>query len=131
MLSEAARIQAVLEGVPLPAQKRQLIEYARSQAGDAVALLERIPDREYRTLDEVGEAIAPVQPHSSLSPELPREESDQPPGGDAYVNPHPSPGAVRPSAPRSNPPERAVEQQTKTQKEQEQRQKEMLGSEKS
>jgi hypothetical protein len=129
MLSEAARVQAVLEGVPLPAQKRKLIDYARSQDADAVALLERIPDREYRSLDEVGEAIAPVQPRSSSSRDLPHEESDQPPGGDAYVNPDSSPGAVRPSAPRSNPPSKPIEQQTKTQKEQQQRQEAMLGNE--
>ena len=130
MLSEAARVQAVLEGVPLPAKKQKLVEYARSQDGEAVALLERIPDREYRSLDEVGEAIAPVQPPRPQSrAELPHEESDQPPGGDAYVNPHASPGAVRPSAPRSNPPAKTIGQQTKTQKEQQQRQEAMLGSE--
>ena len=129
MLSEAARVQAVLEGVPLPAQKAKLIEYARSQDVDAAALLERVPDREYRSLDEVGEAIVPVQPRSRSTSELPREESDQPPGGDAYVNPHASPGAVRPSAPRSNPPAKTIGQQTKTQKEQQQRQEAMLGSE--
>ena len=129
MLSEAARVQAVLEGVPLPAQKAKLIEYARSQDVDAAALLERVPDREYRSLDEVGEAIVPVQPRSRSTSELPREESDQPPGGDAYVNPHASPGAVRPSAPRTNPPSKPIEQQTKTQNEQQQRQEAMLGSE--
>jgi hypothetical protein len=129
MSSEAARIQAVLEGVGLPAPKQKLVEYARAQDPAAVALLERIPDREYRSLDEVGEAIAPVQPQSPPDAELPREESDEPPGGDAYVQPHPLPGAVRPSAPRSNPPQKAIEQQTKTQNEQQERQKAMLGEE--
>lgn len=131
MLSDAARIQAVLEGVPLPAQKQELVEYARQQPGGDASLLQRIPDREYKSLDEVGEALAPVQPQSSHDAELPREESGEPPGGDAYVRADPDTGSVRPSAPHSNPPKKALEQQTKTQKEQQQRQQEMLGEEKS
>lgn len=59
---EAAEIQVVLEGVPLPATKRALLAYAGSQDGAAAQRLAAIPDREYRSLDEVGEALAPVQP---------------------------------------------------------------------
>ena len=131
MLSEAARLQVVLEGVALPAKKRDLVEYARAQDGEAARLLERIPDREYRSLDDVGEALAPVQPRSSREAELPRAESGEPPGGDDYLQPHPTPGAVRPDWPPSNPPQAAIEEQTKMQKEQQQRQQEMLGDEKS
>ena len=125
-----AELQALLEGVPLPAAKRELIVYARSEGGDAelLGLLERLPDREYRALDDVGEALAPVQPAAAApAPELPREESDAPPGGDDYLNPNPEPGAVRHDAPPDNPPEKALEQQAKTQNEQQQRQEEMLG----
>ena len=127
----AALIQVVLEGVSLPATKAELVDYARREDPDAAALLEALPEREYRSLDEVGEAIVPVQPQSSSRSELPHEESDSPPGGDDYVRPYPKPGAVRPSAPSSHPPAKAIQQQTKTQKEQEQRQKAMLGEESS
>ena len=61
---EAALVQVVLEGVPLPAERAELIDYAsRQQDSDRVlSLLLDLPDREYGTLDEVGEALAPVQP---------------------------------------------------------------------
>jgi Protein of unknown function (DUF2795) len=125
--ASAAELQVVLEGVPLPAPKDRLLEYAREQDPEAARRLESLPDREYRSLDEVGEALAPVQPeqhHEEAA--LPREESDAPPGGADYVDPNPEPGAVRHDAPPWNPPEKALEQQTKTQKEQQQRQQEEL-----
>ena len=119
----AAEVQVVLEGVPLPAKRRQLIDYARTQDQDAARRLESLPDREYRSLDEVGEALEPVQPERAKPrTELPRDESGQTPGGDAYVDPRAEPGAVRPSAPRDNPPQKTLEQQSKTQKEQQERQ---------
>ena len=123
----ATELQVVLEGVPLPAHKRELVEYARSQDGEAARHLESLPDREYRSLDEVGEALAPVQPSRSQPAVSPREESDKAPGGDAYVTPHPEPGAVRHDAPPSNPPQKALEKQTQSQKEQQQCQQEQLG----
>jgi hypothetical protein len=121
-----AELQVVLEGVALPAKKRELIAYARDQDEGAAADLEGLPEREYSSLDEVGEALAPVQP-GRPEPKVPepREESGQPPGGDDYLNPHPEPGAVRPSAPASNPPQKALEEQTKTQKQQQERQKQL------
>ena len=124
----AAEVQVVLEGVALPAQKRELIDYASTQDENAARQLEQLPDREYRSLDEVGEALAPVQP-SWPQPDVhrPRDESGKPPGGDAYLDPHPEPGAVRPSAPASNPPQQVLQQQTKTQKQQQEQQKQRLG----
>jgi len=125
--SEVATLQVLLEGVPLPASKHELIRYAHEQdGGRAVSLLERLPDREYRRLDEVGEALAPVQPSSEQRTEPPHEESDLPPGGDDYLSPHPSPGTVRHDAPPGNPPQKAIEEQTKAQKEQTKRQEKML-----
>ena len=126
----AAELQVLLEGVPLPAHKRELVEYAHSQDGEAARYLESLPDREYRSLDEVGEALAPVQP-PRLQPDaaVPREESDAPPGGENYVEPHPEPGTVRHDAPAGNPPQKTLEQQSKTQNEQLERQKEKLGPE--
>jgi hypothetical protein len=123
---EAARLQALLEGVPLPATKQELIAYGRREEAEAASMLELLPDREYRSVDEVGEALVPVQPAwPEPQAELPREESDKPPGGDAYVDPTPEPGAVRPSAPASNPPEKTLQQQSKTQKQQQERQKQL------
>ena len=130
VFAQVATLQSLLEGVDLPADKQRLIRYAHEQgAGSGFThLLERLPDREYSSLDEVGEALAPVQPAASAGKRPPREESDLPPGGDEYVRPHPTPGAVRDDAPPENPPQKAIEQQTKTQKKQQQRQEDELGA---
>lgn len=57
----AAELQVVLEGVALPAKKQELLDYARTQDAAAVSDLQALPDREYSSLDEVGEALAPVR----------------------------------------------------------------------
>jgi hypothetical protein len=45
-------------------------------------LLERLPDREYKALDDVGEALAPVQPRGpDDDAEVPRAESGLARGG--------------------------------------------------
>lgn len=100
MFGSRAQVESLLEGVRLPAKKRELLEYARQQDPDLAQLLEDLPEREYRALDEVGEALAPAQPPPvPRHVEVPREESGLPPGGDDYVNPDPTPGAVRPDGP--------------------------------
>jgi Protein of unknown function (DUF2795) len=101
---EVAELQVLLEGVPLPAQKQVLIEYAREQDDHRLAgLLERLEDREYGSLDEVGEELAPVQPESSSpDPHQPREESDLPPGGDAYTSASNETGRVREHGPHGD-----------------------------
>jgi hypothetical protein len=97
-----ARLEALLEGVPLPAQKRELVEYARKLDPELARLVEGLPDREYRALDEVGEALVPAQPPPVPNHvESPREESGLPPGGDDYVNAAPVSGAVRPDGPQA------------------------------
>jgi hypothetical protein len=88
-VQDAALLQTILEGVPLPADRARLIEYAREQhaPADLTARLERIPDREYATLDEVGEELAPVQPSRPESgPQVPEAESGKPPGREAYTD---------------------------------------------
>jgi hypothetical protein len=103
-LQRAALLQALLEGVPLPASRDELIEYlARQDGGHAFGPeLERLPDREYRALDEVGEALAPVQPSwDGNQPQVPEPESGLPPGGDAYTDAASEPGAVRERGPRA------------------------------
>jgi hypothetical protein len=125
-LQRLAELQAMLEGIDLPTRKRELLAYAREHDPSFAGELRALPDREYRTLDEVAEALAGVQPRPTPpDPQTPREESDLPPGGDDYLNPHPQPGAVRSDAPPENPPQKAIEQQTKTQKQQQERQKQL------
>jgi Protein of unknown function (DUF2795) len=101
-IREVAQLQVLLQGVPLPAEKRELIEYARGQDHEGLAgLLERLPDREYKSIDEVGEELAPVQPERpNPYEEHPRAESDLPPGGDAYTKASAEPGQVRERGPR-------------------------------
>jgi hypothetical protein len=123
---DAAEIQTLLEGVSLPASKQKLVSYARGEDERAASELESLPDREYRSLDEVGEALAPVQAaRAKAASYMPREESDKLPGGDDYTRAHPNPGAVRPRAPEATPPQAQIEQQTKTQKEQQERQQQL------
>ena len=86
-----ATIESLLGGVPLPATKAELIAYASHQdrLGPAVAeRLRSLPDREYRALPDVGEALEPRQPAAwggKPPSKLPREESDVYPGGRAYL----------------------------------------------
>ncbi len=103
-----AELQVLLEGVPLPASRDELLRYARAQDERALTLLERLPSGSYDRLDAVGEALsAPVAgPKPALR--LPKPESGKPPGGADYLRPRPEPGAVRPSAPRTNPPQQAI-----------------------
>jgi hypothetical protein len=99
----AAELQALLEGVALPATREELIDYAMRQAnGDWFrAELEGLPEREFGSLDEVGEELVSVQPSPDRQqPREPRPESGMPPGGDAYTNPEAEPGAVREQGPR-------------------------------
>src|SRR5436190_5005555 len=127
--AEVVMLQTLLEGAPLPAKKHDLIRYAQEQ-GESMPwnLLDRLTDREYRTLDEVGEALAPVQVRdSNADTPLPHAESGLPPGAEDYVTPFPLPGGVRHDAPPDNPPQKAIEQQTKRQNEQKERQEKQLG----
>jgi uncharacterized protein DUF2795 len=95
-LQEAARVQAVLEGVPLPATRQELVAYARENDGAVASALESLPDRKYESLDDVGEALVPVQPLPvEQAAKRPHAESGKPPGGDAYTDPDPETGRVR------------------------------------
>jgi hypothetical protein len=114
----AAEIQVVLEGIGLPATRDELVRYASAQDPQAARELRTIPDREYESIDEVGEELAPAQPVRRAAAEPPRPESGKPPGGDDYLNPSPESGAVRPDAPRDNPPQKAIEKAAETVKRQ-------------
>ncbi|MDX6466721.1 MAG: hypothetical protein QOI27_1761 [Gaiellaceae bacterium] len=60
----AAQIQVLLEGVPLPAEKAELLEYAVRRRAEPLFIdaLRTLPDRRFASLDEVGEALVHVQP---------------------------------------------------------------------
>jgi hypothetical protein len=119
----SAELQALLEGIPLPASRSDLLDYARSQDASAAAVLEALPDGDYDRLDAVGEALLrPPRPPRPGSQRPPRPESGKPPGGDDYLNPSPESGAVRPSAPRTHPPQMVLEEQTQLQQKQKKRQ---------
>jgi hypothetical protein len=94
----AAGLQVVLEGVPLPAERNQLLEYARSQDVEPrlLAALRAIPDKEYGYLDQVGEEVARVQPSwEKPPPQTPSESSDAAPGGPDYTRVPTDTGQVR------------------------------------
>jgi Protein of unknown function (DUF2795) len=93
----AATLQALLEGVPLPAGRARLLDYARAQGAEEreLAALRRLPDRAYRSLDEVGEELAPVQPRPAPERKAPHSESGEPPGGEDYLRIPTDTGRVR------------------------------------
>jgi hypothetical protein len=92
-----AELGMLLVGVPLPADKAQLLAYAVQQHAEPrfLAVLRSLPEREFVSLDEVVEELVPVQPGADGRPHEPREESGAPPGGDAYTELHPDTGRVR------------------------------------
>ena len=96
--SQAAELKSLLEDVALPAEKARLLEYAVQQHAEPAFLgaLQQLPDREYRSLDEVVEELLHVQPErGDGGPPEPKEESGAPPGGDAYVDRSPDTGRAR------------------------------------
>lgn len=118
----SAELQVVLEGIPLPASRDELIRYAGAQSGEAARLLAALPEGDYDRLDAVGAALqhVPRRPQPPAAP--PRPASGGPPGGDDYLNPSPEPGRVRPSAPRTHPPQMVLEEQAELQLRQQKRQ---------
>lgn len=115
----AAEIQALLEGIPLPAEKRELMSYMRDQDASFVPDLDGLPDEEFRTIDEVGRLLTLVPTAPQPDTNLPRAESGNPPGGDDYLKAFPDDtGKVRHTAPPTNPPQQAIEQAAKKKKRQ-------------
>jgi hypothetical protein len=96
----AAELKTLLVGVPLPAEKPDLLEYAVRQHAEP-SLLDALrtlsDDSEYESLDEVVEELLQVQPSREDDvPQKPHEESGKPPGGESYTDKDPESGAVRP-----------------------------------
>ena len=115
----AAEIQVVLEGIRLPATRDELVAYARKWDPAAASEVAALPDRSYDRIDLVGEMLLEVQPPKAASqPHRPRDESGPPPGGEAYVDPGTEHEAVQLSAPPDNPPQKAIENASKSVKRQ-------------
>jgi hypothetical protein len=96
--ASVAELQVLLEGAPLPNERSSLVEYAVHEGASwqQLALLRQLPARKFDTIDEVAEALIRVQPaRKDEVPHRPREESGNPPGGDAYTQVHPRSGRVR------------------------------------
>ena len=86
--STAAALKSALVGIPLPAEKANLLAYAVRQRAEPQHLdaLRSLPDRQYQSLDEVMEELVHVQPRRVQTDSAePHEESGEPPGGDAYT----------------------------------------------
>jgi hypothetical protein len=81
-----AHIESLLEGVPLPATGKVLVKYAKRNGDKQVTkALKALPSKtRYSMLDDVGEALEPVQPQWPRERRVPKAESDLPPGGRAY-----------------------------------------------
>lgn len=97
-LSSVAELQVVLEGISLPAEREDLLDYAVRQGATTVqvGMLHRLPEQEFETIDEVAETLVRVQPpREHEAPHRPSEESGAPPGGDAYTKVHADTGRVR------------------------------------
>jgi Protein of unknown function (DUF2795) len=97
-LSTVAALQVVLEGISLPAERADLLDYAARQEATPlqIGMLHRLPERAFDTIDEVAETLVRVQPlREHEVPHSPGEESGAPPGGDAYTRTHTESGAVR------------------------------------
>lgn len=83
--AERASLEAVLEGVPLPATKQDLIKHVRADAGPKMAdRLKPLSAQRYSSIDAVGEQLQPVQPTWRRTRRQPLPESDLPPGGAGY-----------------------------------------------
>ena len=67
----AAELRTVLVGVPLPAEKARLLEYAVRRHAEPQLLnaLRALPDREYESLDEVAEQLVSGAPTNAIEPE--------------------------------------------------------------
>lgn len=98
--ADAAELKATLVGVPLPAEKQQLLEYAVQQRAEP-RLLDGLRtlqgEKAYESLDDVVEELLRMQPpHDDGDPHEPKEEAGAPPGGDAYTDKDPETGKVEP-----------------------------------
>jgi hypothetical protein len=64
---DVSLVESLLEGMPLPARRDEIVEHAEIEGADddLLAALRALPDREYETADEVGETLRPIEPNPS------------------------------------------------------------------
>jgi hypothetical protein len=88
MTAEPSQISSLLAGAPLPARRDELVAYAEEEGADEeeLAALRALPDREYESAADVGDALRPVEPQPpAAEPAEPSAQSGEPPGGPAYT----------------------------------------------
>jgi uncharacterized protein DUF2795 len=86
-----ALVESLIEGMPLPARRDEIVEYAQIEGADEDMLdaLRALPDREYESADDIGETLRPAQanlPEPEPEPQAPQPESGEPPGGASYTS---------------------------------------------
>jgi Protein of unknown function (DUF2795) len=56
---DVGAIRSLLEAMPLPARRDEVVEQAEIEGGDEdlLAALRALPDREYSSLDDIGESL--------------------------------------------------------------------------
>jgi hypothetical protein len=59
------RVHSILEGMPLPARRDEIVEHAEIEGADEdlLAALRALPDREYETPEEVDDTLRPSEPN--------------------------------------------------------------------
>lgn len=63
-IRETGDLEALLEGMPLPARRLELADYARRRDHAGLAgLIGRLPEREYESLDEVAQELVLREAH--------------------------------------------------------------------
>jgi hypothetical protein len=62
-------LDSLLEGMPLPARRDEIVEHAEIEGADEdlLAALRALPDREYETTEEVGETLRPGEADAAPS----------------------------------------------------------------
>jgi hypothetical protein len=61
---DTSGIEALLEGMPLPARRDEIVGHAEVEGADEdlLAALRALPDHEYESADEVGETLRSSDP---------------------------------------------------------------------
>ena len=82
-----ALLELRLAGIRLPATPAELLGWAREHEAstDELTALERLEERRYASVNDVGEALCPFEPAPVATPAHPgRTQSGEPPGGPEY-----------------------------------------------
>jgi hypothetical protein len=61
---DTSGIEALLEGMPLPARRDEIVGHAEVEGADEdlLSALRALPDHEYESADEVGETLRSAEP---------------------------------------------------------------------